>query len=163
MKINIRLSEASIRRAIIKLNTVDEHIRWGVQDLVELLAEDGASIANDAYGGMAANAVAYSPEEGTALIAVTGKTNLIAEFGAGDDTDPATGFENKPDTPVYAGSYSESDEGSGEYATKGYWYFGGTKFYGGGPGRVVPRHGLLNAKAYIIETAENTAKEVIKL
>lgn len=162
MKISIRLSDASIRRAIRRLETAKQNLRFGIQDAVEILAQDGAGIANQAYGSMDANANAYSPEEGTAIIAVSGKTNLIAEFGAGDDTDPVTGFENKPDTPVYAGSYSEL-EGSGEYAEKGYWYFGGVKFYGGGPGRVEPRHGLLNAKEFIIETAENTAKEVIKL
>lgn len=157
MKITVHLSDASIRRAIIRLNRIADHLRWGVQDTVELLAEDGAGIANEAYGGMDANAVAYSPEEGVAIIAVSGETNLIAEFGAGDDTDPATGFENQPDTPVYAGSYSEL-EGSGEYAEKGYWHFGGRKYT-----EVPARRGLFSAKAYIIETAEKTAKEVIKL
>lgn len=162
MKINIKLSTTSIQRAITKLQDALDGIRWGTQDLVECLAEDGAGIANEAYGSMDANAIGYSTEENTAIIAVTGEDNLIAEFGAGDDTDPATGFENQPDTPVYAGSYSEL-EGSGEYAEKGYWHFGGVKFYGGGPGRVEPRNGLMKAKVYIISESENVAKEVIKL
>lgn len=156
--IKIRLSEESILRAIHKLNTISENIRWGANDLVECLAEDGAKIANASYGSMEAYANAYSPEEGTAIIAVAGSENLIAEFGAGDSTDPATGFENKPDTPVYAGSYSESEEGSGEYAATGQWHFGGRTYT-----EVPPRKGLLNAKAFIIATAKNTAEEVIKL
>lgn len=161
MTINIKLSDASIRRAISRLNNAKQNLRWGVSDTVEILAEDGARIAQDAYGGMA-NAVGYMQDETVGIIASTGEVNLIAEFGAGDDTDPATGFENKPDTPVYAGSYSEL-EGTGQYANYGYWYFGGQKYYGENGRRVPPRHGLLDAKAFVIATAENTAKEVIKL
>ena len=160
-KIRIRLSQKSIQNAIRKLNTVNQNLRWSVGDIVETLVEDGAEIAQEAYGTMA-NAVGYMEDETVGKIASTGEVNMIAEFGAGDDTDPATGFENKPDTPVYAGSYSEL-EGSGEYARTGQWHFGGRKFYGGDGERVPPRHGLLNAKVYIIESAENIAKEVIKL
>jgi len=157
VKINIKLSTASILGAIRKLNDAQQNLRWGVQDLVECLAEDGAEIANQAYGSMDANAVGYSTEENTAIIAVTGEDNLIAEFGAGDATDPATGFENKPDTPVYAGSYSLL-EGTGEYYLTGRWHFNGVPFTA-----VEPRHGLMNAKSFIISTADETAKEVIKL
>lgn len=157
MKITVHLSDQSILRAIHRLNRISDHLRWGIQDTVECLAEDGAQIANAAYGSMDAHANAYSPEEGVAVIAVSGETNLIAEFGAGDATDPATGFENKPDTPVYAGSYSEL-EGSGEYARTGRWHFGGRVYT-----EVPARRGLFSAKAFIIETATETAKEVIKL
>ena len=156
MTITIKLSDKSINRAIRRLRLVQDHLRWGVQDTVELLAKDGAEIANAAYGGMA-NAVDYSTEEGVAIIAVTGETNLIAEFGAGDATDPATGFENKPDTPVYAGSYSEL-EGSGEYARTGQWHFGDRVYT-----EVPARRGLMSAKAFILESGTDIAKEVIKL
>ena len=162
MNITVKLSDQSIRDAIRALRNVQDHLRWGVQDAIEILAKNGAIIANQAYGSMA-GAVDYSPEEGVAIIATNGEANLIAEFGAGDDTDPATGFENKPDTPVYPGSYSEL-EGSGEYARTGQWHFGGKVYYGEPDNlRVKPRHGLLNAKAYIIASAEEIAKGVIKL
>jgi hypothetical protein len=99
----------------------------------------------------------------TAVITTSGKANLIAEFGAGDDTDPATGFENQPDTPVYAGSYSEL-EGTGEYATTGQWHFGGRVYYGEPDNlRVEPRRGLMQAKVYILEEGADIAKGVIKL
>ena len=163
MTINIRLSTKSISRAIMKLRNAQDNLRWGVQDTVELLAKDGALIANQAYGNMA-GAVDYLQDEHTAIIATNGDTNLIAEFGAGDATIPGIGFENQPDTPVYAGSYSEL-EGSGEYArtlaedgSSGYWHFGGKIFH-----EVQPRMGLVKAKAYIIASAEETAKEVIRL
>ena len=156
MNITVRLSDQSINRAIRRLRQAQDNLRWGVQDAVEILAKDGAEIANQAYGSMA-NATAYSTEEGTAIIAVTGETNLIAEFGAGDATDPATGFENKPDTPVYAGSYSEL-EGTGEYARTGQWHFGDRVYT-----EIPARRGLMSAKAFIIESSTDIAKEVINL
>ena len=156
MTINIKLSDASIRRAIRRLRNAQQHLRWGLDDTVQALAKEGAEIANQAYGSMA-NAVDYMEDEAVGIIAVTGESNLIAEFGAGDATDPATGFENQPDTPVYAGSYSEL-EGSGEYAKTGKWHFGGKVYT-----EVPARRGLMSAKAFIIEQGAEIAKEVIKL
>lgn len=156
MTINIKLSDASIRRAIRRLRNAQQHLRWGLDDTVQELAKEGAEIANQAYGSMA-NAVDYMEDEAVGIIAVTGESNLIAEFGAGDATDPATGFENQPDTPVYAGSYSEL-EGSGEYAKTGKWHFGGKVYT-----EVPARRGLMSAKAFIIEQGAEIAKEVIKL
>ena len=156
MKIDIQLfSVDSIRRAIIALNNAKDNLRWGVQDTVECLAEDGAGIAQAAYGSMA-NAVSYSPEEGTAIIATSGEDNLIAEFGAGQATMPVM-FENNPDTPVYEGSYSEL-VGTQEYYKTGSWHFGGRYFT-----EVPARHGLLDAKQYIIEHSTEIAQEVIEL
>ena len=157
MKINIKLSDTSIRRAISRLNTAKQNLRWGVSDTVEILANEGADIAQDAYGGMA-NAIGYMQDETVGIIASTGEENLIAEFGAGDATIPGVGFENAPDTPTYAGAYSESEEGAGMYARFGWWKFGGRVYT-----EVEPRMGLVKAKVHIIETAEETAKEVIKL
>jgi hypothetical protein len=162
VNINIKLSDESIRNAIRQLRTVKEHLRWGIDDAVQILAKNGAIIAQDAYGSMA-NATDYMRDEAVGIIASTGEANLIAEFGAGDDTDPATGFENQPDTPVYPGSYSEL-EGSGEYARTGRWHFGGKVYYGAPDYlRVEPRKGLLQAKAYILEEGTEVAKGVIKL
>lgn len=155
MKIDIKLSDESIRNAIRQLRLAQDHLRWGLQDTVEILAKNGADIANQAYGSMA-GAVDYSPEEGVAIIATNGKANIIAEFGAGDATEIPTGFENMPDTPVYPGSYSE--ENARMYVDKGYWVFGGEVYT-----QVEPRHGLMSAKAYIVASAKEVAKEVIKL
>ena len=155
MNITVKLSDASIRRAIRRLRNAQEHLRWGLDDTVQTLAKEGAEIANQAYGSMA-GAVDYSPEEGAAIIATNGEANIIAEFGAGDATEIPTGFENTPDTPVYPGSYSE--ENARMYADLGYWKFGGKVYT-----EVEPRHGLMNAKAYIIASSTDIAKEVIKL
>ena len=161
MKIDIKLSDQSIHNAIRMLQQAKDNLDYGVEQTIDILAKNATMIAQTAYGSMAN--VDYDSDPTMAIIATSGEANLIAEFGAGDDTDPATGFENKPDTPVYPGSYSEL-EGSGEYARTGQWHFGGKVYYGKPDNlRVEPRHGLLNAKAYIIASAEDIAKEVIKL
>ena len=158
MNIKVRLSDKSISNAISKLRTMQENLRWGLQETIEILVQDGEMIANDKYGSMAA-AVGYMPDENTGIIASVGDANLIAEFGAGDATLPPSGmFEGSPDTPVYPGSYSESEEGTGEYAETGKWHFGGREYT-----EVMPRMGLYNAKNYIEKNAAYIAREVIKL
>ena len=157
MKIRIRLSNNSIRKAMIRLRQAQENIRWGLNEAIDELVTDGAMIAQEKYGGMA-NAVGYMPEETVGIIATSGEANIIAEFGAGDATLPPLGmFENEPDTDVYPGSYSEQ-EGSGEYAATGRWHFGGTVYT-----EVEPRYGLYNAKNYIEKNAASVVKEVVEL
>ena len=92
--------------------------------------------------------------EGT--IVVAGDMPLIAEFGAGQATMPVM-FENAPATPVYEGSYSEL-EGSQEYYKYGSWHFGGEYFT-----EVPARHGLLDAKQFIVENGTDIAAEVFHL
>lgn len=158
MTINIKLSEESVLSAIRELRQIQDNLRWGLNETIDILVKDGAMVANDKYGGMA-TAIGYMPDEITGIVAAVGDANLIAEFGAGDATLPPVGmFENSPDTPVYPGSYSESEEGSGEYAATGKWHFGGTVYT-----EVQPRMGLYNARNYIEKNAAEIAKEVIKL
>jgi hypothetical protein len=160
--INVKLSTGSILKAIHRLQQAKQNLRFGLDDTVDILTKEGAEIAQIAYGDMA-NAVGYMEDEATGIIATSGEANIIAEFGAGDATEIPTGFENMPDTPVYPGSYSEL-VGSGEYYTtmmetgEGRWHFGGVEYH-----EVQPRNGLMKAKAYIVASAENIAKEVIKL
>ena len=157
MKINIKLSEASVLSAIRKLRQIQDNLRWGLNQTIDILVKDGEMIANEKYGSMA-EAIGYMPDETTGIIASVGEVNLIAEFGAGDATLPPGGmFEDSPDTPVYPGSYSEL-VGSGEYAATGKWHFGGKVYT-----EVEPRYGLYNAKNYIEKNAVEIAKEVIKL
>ena len=158
MKIEIQLSEESIAHAISELQKVQENIDYGLKQTVEMLSKEGAAIANAAYGGMAT--ADYRMDGNTGIIEASSKDEdalIIAEFGAGQATMPVM-FENEPGVSVYEGSYSESEKGSGEYAQYGSWHFGG-KYYT----EVPARHGLLDAKQYIIEKATEMAQEVIKL
>lgn len=151
--ITFKLSTESIDRAILRLIEMQYNIESGVEQLVEILTEEGADVASASYGGMAdVEAIAFGNE---GVISASGEAVGFAEFGAGDDVIPVN-FEGSPDFPVYPGSYSET-EGSGEYAATGKWRFGGQTFHG-----VPARMGLLNAKEFIIQSAPYIAKEVVR-
>jgi len=150
------LSVASIERAIDRLIRIQENLQQGLEDTVDILCQEGAGIANDSYQGMAV-AIGAS-DQGVGTITSTGEVNLIAEFGAGDDTvDPTSLFSHAPATDVFPGAYS-LEVGSGEYWEKGKWHFGGREYT-----TVPPRMGLWNAKNYVIEHSSEVAREVIKL
>ena len=156
MKITVHLSDRSILNAIRRLREAQDNIRWGLSDTIELLIKDGAIIANSNYGSMA-EAIDWMEDETVGKISAVGDQPVIAEFGAGDATMEVR-FENYPGVDVYPGSYSESDEGSGEYAATGKWHFGGHEYT-----EIEPRAGLLDAKLFIIDQAEFVAKGAIKL
>lgn len=152
MKINVSLSTESIDSAIEELQAFAELLEEGTEQVVEILTNKGAEVAQAAYGDFPVEAVPI-PDGTTGTIIVAGDMPLIAEFGAGQATMPVM-FENAPSTPVYEGSYSEL-EGSGEYARYGSWHFGGEYFT-----EVPARHGLLDAKQYIMDNSTNVAREV---
>lgn len=151
--IKVKLSVASIERAIRQLEDIQDNLQKGLEDTIDTLVEEGTEIAQVAYGGMAQVGGFSNGTQGRILS--TGENNLIAEFGAGDGTIPVK-FENKPKTPVYPGSYSEQN--ARQYARWGFWYFGGEVY-----SEVPARHGLLDAKRYVIEHSSEVAREVIKL
>lgn len=156
MTISINLSTESIARAVVELAFALENLEFGVEDAVSIMTNEGAEIAQGAYGGMAG---AFGVAEGMhGTIFSVGDGNVIAEFGAGQAViPPGSMFENSPATPVYEGSYSEL-EGSGEYAQFGSWHFGG-RYYT----EVPARHGLFDAKEYIIENSTEIALGAIQL
>ena len=154
--INVTLSTESITRAIERLTEVLVNLEEGLTDMVTILTEEGAEIAQGAYGGMASASPVVGGTSGA--IIGTGEAVVIAEFGAGDATvDPSGFFEGSPSTPVYPGSYSLL-EGSGEYYRSGAWHFGGQRYT-----QVAPRLGLYQAKQHIIENSTEVALGVIKL
>ena len=168
MTINISLSEESIGAAIARLEEVKENLTFGVNDLVEVLAHDGAEVANEAYGSMAAAAGVPVSMDSAQIVVVGGDKAIIAEFGAGYATMEYHPFAKKAPVPIEVGSYSREHQeelhGGMFYISdqvnpgEGYWFFGGREY-----DRVQPRHGLLNASDYIRENAARIASEVIKL
>ena len=155
MTIHLGLSTESIQSAIRELESVNEHIEWGVADLVDALASEGGEVANDAYGGMA-TAMGYRTSETEGVVTAIGDAVGFAEFGAGDTT-MIPEFENPAPFDVYPGSWSEQ-EGSGEYARTGVWHFGGKEYR-----YVYPRHGLLDAKNHIVRESSRLGQELIRL
>lgn len=156
MTIQIELSAGSIERAIRRLERMQENLQQGLEETVDILAREGGEVAQASYQGMA---TAYGVSgEGEGQIVSTGENNLIAEFGAGDDTvDPKALFEHAPYTDVFPGSYS-LEVGSREYWENGKWHFGGKEYT-----TIPPRMGLWNAKNYVIEHSTEVAKGAIRL
>ncbi len=154
INIKVSLSTVSINDAIRRLNEIAMNLETGLEETISILATEGGEVAQSAYGGMA-SATGYSTGNYGVIIS-TGDNNVIAEFGAGQATMPVM-FENSPGTPVYEGAYSEL-VGSGEYYRFGSWHFAGRYFT-----EVPARHGLLDAKNYIIENSTEVAKGAIIL
>lgn len=150
MTIHISLSTESIDDAIMKLSDYQQEIEGNLKQVVEKLTYSAADVANVAYGDWGVEARA-STDESHGYIDVVGDMPAIAEFGAGDATNPV-GFENIPGD-VYAGSYSEQH--AKQYSRWGFWYFAGEPYT-----EVPGRHGLRQAKDYIIENSTQVAMEV---
>ena len=154
MTINLSLSTESVAATIRELEYYRQELEHNVEQVVDILTNEGAAVAQAAYGNFGVEAVPASGE-GYGEITVVGDMPLIAEFGAGDWTfDPSTMFENAPGTDVFPGSYSLL-EGTQEYYRTGKWHFGGQEYT-----EVVPRHGLYDAKQYIIEHSTEIATGV---
>ena len=130
-----------------------ENLEDDVEQLVEILTNEGAEVAQAAYGDWGVQATPV-PDGTTGEIIVSGDYPAIAEFGAGDET-LSGGFENMPGE-IRPGSYSE--EHAKQYVRWGFWYFGGQVYTD-----VPAHHGLLDAKRYIIANAQDIAREVIQL
>lgn len=175
MKINIDLSPEGIEKAIAKLTDIKDNLDIGLNDLVEVLAHDGAEVANEAYDGMASAAFLPDTMTQAKIVVPGGDKAIIAEFGAGYATMEYHPFAANAPVPIKVGSYSEAHDGMFAlsdrlYPGEGFWIFGWTKEGGklavGKPifyDRIQPRHGLLNAHDYILENSTRIAKEVIKL
>lgn len=172
MTIDINLSTEKISRAISELKQAKEDLDFAVNDLVEVLAYDGAGVAQEAYGGMAT--AKASPEDiNQAKIVASGEAAIIAEFGAGYATMEYHPFAKNAPVPIEVGSFSRSKFPRGLFAVtdsihpgEGYWIFGRRLSNTSGftdpvyYDRIQPRHGLLNAYDYIIQNYLKVWKEV---
>ena len=161
MKIDISLlSPESVQNEIARLKVRKMHFEEDLEQLIDILVNEGAEVAQSAYGDFPVEAVPIA-EGDRGEIFVYGDMPLIAEFGAGDATlDPGELFERSPETDVFPGSYS-LEEGTREYWDshlngQGVWHFGGEPYT-----QVPPRQGLYKAKQHIIETSTETAREVM--
>lgn len=175
MTLDLKLDTASIDKAIRKL----KDISFDVGELTDVMCEEGASVANEAYGSMA-SAYWYRESEDTdkgiaegVIFAESDNEDklLIAEFGAGNATvKPKDYFESDYDTGfdldlwIFPGAYSLYN-GSMEYwytslfgTTDGYWHFGGRKYT-----EVKPRQGLYKAKEHLKSRAAQIVEEVIRI
>lgn len=144
-------SEQSVQNAIDRLHVRLHHLEEDTEQLVEILTNEGADVANGSYSDYPVSAVPKTSGTQGEII-VSGHMPMIAEFGAGDQT-LSDGFENTP-AEARAGSYSE--EHARQYSRWGFWYFGGEVY-----SEVYPHHGLRDAKRYIIKNSASVAREVM--
>lgn len=164
MNVKLSLDSNAISQLIDRLEFFKEHIG---EELVNILCIEGADEANIAYGSMAsATGGVEEASEGSTIgkiIASSGNedTLLIAEFGAGDATiTPSMEFESSGlDSVVFRGAYSLL-KGTKEYYEHGSWQFPPKS--GIYHTEVEARHGLFNAKLYVMQNYERLAEEVIR-
>ena len=152
--INIKLSEGGISQAIRDLQRFQHSIDRKSAKLVDELVNGGYEMARFAFGNTAS--VDKVSEEGFGMIEAVGEAVTIMEFGAGVATMESHPLaENSPHL-VKEWEYSRT-EGSGEGYLTGRWHFGGIPF-----DRIEPRHGILDARDYIVNNLETKARSVFK-
>lgn len=160
MTINIHLSTESIAAAILRLEQAKENLDAGLQQTLDILAKEGAMVAQTADGSMATVSPVSVSETESRIVASGGDPMVIAEFGAGDATlSPGNLFEDGGalSGEVFPGSYSLF-KGSRDYYNYHMWRFGWTWYT-----EVAPRQGLFDAKLFVMANSTEIAKEVIKL
>ena len=157
MNINLKLSTESIQSAIRKLTKIQGYFEDDAKEFLSLLGNEGAEIAQAAYGNFGVSAFAIPPMNGETAIMVTGDMPAIAEFGAGDATIyPSALFDTSGlDAEVFPGSWSAGH--AMEYVTLGEWRFAGRWM-----SEVEPHLGLYQAKLFLIEHSTEIAQEVFQ-
>lgn len=152
--VNIKLSVGGISQAIRDLESFQRSIDRKSAKLVDELVNGGYEMARFAFGGTAS--VEKVSEEGFGMIEAVGEAVTIMEFGAGVATMESHPLaENSPHL-VKEWEYSRT-EGSGEGYLTGRWHFGGIPY-----DRIEPRHGILDARDYIVNNLETKARSVFK-
>jgi len=157
--ISITLSIGSINKAIKDLERYQARIERKSAELVNELVDGGAEMAKYAFGNSVS--VEKVAEDGVGIIEAVGDAVMFMEFGAGMATMENHPMASNAPADVYRWSYSEQvGSGEGYYTAmmnggNGYWHFGG-KVYSA----VYPRHGLLDARDYIVNNAEAKARGV---
>lgn len=145
--ITVELTPESINKALAELQ---KHKEWRERKVKELLLELGRIGAEaTGYGSM----VSVEETEYGCRIVARGEGIAFIEFGAGD---AAVGYPKQIDgVDIRPGSWSESELGSGEYAAKGYWYFGGQKYT-----EIPQRRGMIKAEEAILQNFKAAAERI---
>lgn len=159
--IHVDLSVGGINKAIRELERYQQELERKTAQLVDELVDGGAEMAKFAFGSTAT--VDKVSEEGTGIIEAVGENVYIMEFGAGMATMEDHPLKQNAPVNVYRWSYSkEVGSGEGYYTAmmnsgNGYWHFGGQVY-----SAIPPRHGMLDARDYIINNLEAKARSVFK-
>ena len=157
--IHVDLSIGSINKAIKSLEAYQSRIERKTAQLVSELTEGGAEMARFAFG-TTANVDTIS-EDGLGIIEAVGENVIIMEFGAGMATMENHPLKDEAPVDVYRWSYSEQvGSGEGYYTAMmnggyGVWHFGGKPY-----SAIEPRHGMLDARDFVVNNLEAKARSV---
>ena len=138
MTINLELSADGVRKAINEVKQYSKSIESRTQKLAEELCRIGIPVVNVHYlsGVREGNkdfTIKAIPKKNGCILQANGHDVCFLEFGAGVTTTSYSGEGQEGLPPIYPGSWSESEEGSGEFANNGFWHYGGKLYYGLSP------------------------------
>ena len=152
--IEISLTKTSIQKAINELERTKKSMQSKLREVAERLAEEGRNQAEMAYGH-AIDVRVEEVEDGFVLSA-NGDAVVFLEFGAGYATD-----YTHPFAPTMAAAGVQIEPGSwsrqhaNQYASQGWWFWGGRVYMA-----VQPMHGMLRASEEIKYLTDRVVKEV---
>lgn len=161
MTINLELSKSGIQKAIKDLQNYSNSIDEKMQTLATELCKVGVPVVIVHYvdgfteGNSDCN-IEIEPTEHGCVLRARGNDVCFLEFGGGVTTAIYDGEGQEGLPPVYPGSWSES-EGTGQFAEKGFWFYGGKKYDG-----IEAKLGLYYASIEMRNRAVETARRVFK-
>lgn len=152
--IDISLNQTSIQRAITELERTERRLQRNLREVAKRLAEEGRNQAEMAYGH--AVDVRVDEVDNGFVLSANGDAVVFLEFGAGYATDYGHPFADtmaSNGVEIEPGSWSR--EHANQYASKGWWYWGGRVYMA-----VQPMHGMLRASEEISYLLDRICKEV---
>ena len=155
---HVNLSVGGVNQLIRQLERYQQRLDERTGRIVDELVAGGAEMARFAFHSTAR--VETISENGTGIIEAVGENVIIMEFGAGLSTMESHPMAPRAPVPIRIGSYSRMNHGQfwdmyQNDPESAYWVFGGRHYQ-----RVEPRHGLLDARDYIVTNLMTRARSV---
>jgi len=157
---HVNLSVSGVNQLIRELERYQRQLDERTERMLSDLVSGGAEMARYAFGSTAT--VRSHAENGTGTIEATGENVTIMEFGAGLATMENHPMAHNAPVPIRIGSYSRLNHGLfwdlyQDDPDTAFWIFGGRTY-----NRVEPRHGLLDARDYIMNNAMTIARRAFR-
>ena len=152
--VEISLTKTSIQKAINALERTKKSMQSKLTEVAKRLADEGRNQAEMAYG-RAIDVRVEEVEDGF-ILSANGDAVVFLEFGAGSATDYAHPYAPQMASAgvlIEPGSWSR--EHANQYASQGWWFWGGRVYMA-----VQPMHGMLRAADEIKYLADRICREV---
>lgn len=160
------MNKDSIDKAIRDLRRYEDKLKKAEKEIARQLAEIGMKVVELRFYEVEPTEfdIYTEPTESGYAIVANGEDIMFIEFGAGMSTEDYEHPEAEGLPPIVAGEWSRN-EGTGQFASKGYWWHNREKFYGypsfdGIP--AYPAHGFYEANKEMQKRAEEVIRRVLK-